>query len=116
MATNEVPLSLESIEQALLQFAYPGNYGSVRIQIRLLATAAREIMLDTEHRTVTRLDHAKSEQKINETNERFQRVRAAIAEKTREFCLSCPVCEIVGHFQDGKMASLELVKSGERLV
>jgi len=116
MAANQVPIALDSIEQALLQFAYPGNYGSVRIQLTILPTAAREIMLDTEHRTVTRLDHATTQQKINETNERFQRVRAAIAEQIREFRLSCPVSEIIANFQDGKIATLELVKSGERLV
>jgi hypothetical protein len=116
MATNEVPLPLDSIEQALLQFAIPGTWGSVRIQFQVLKVAAESINLICEHRAVTRLDVAKSEQKINQSNERFQRVRASIAEKAREFRLSCPVSEIVGHFQDGKMDRLELVKSGERLV
>jgi hypothetical protein len=116
MAPNEVPIALDSIEQALLQFAYPGNYGSVRIRLKVLKTAAEEILLTTEHRTVTRLDVATSEQKIIASNERFNRVRASIAEKARELRLTCPVSEIIAHFQDGRMASLELVKNGERLV
>jgi len=116
MASNQVPIALDSIEQALLQFASPGIYGSVRIQLEVLARAAAEIRLITEHRTVTRLDVAKSEQKINESNERFQRVRASIAEKARELRLSCPVSEIIGTFQDGKMASLEFVTTKERTI
>jgi hypothetical protein len=117
MAINQVPIALDSIEQALLQFAIPGTYGSVRIQLQVLKTAAEEILLTTEHRTVTRLDVAKSDpQKILATNERFNRVRMSIAEQARELRLSCPISEIIAHFQDGRMASLELVKSAERLV
>ena len=72
---NEVPISMDNIEQALLVFAIPGMYGSVRIKLRLLPTAATEVMLGVEHRTVTRLDVAKSEQHVIASNERYNRVR-----------------------------------------
>src|ERR1700676_3060524 len=53
---NEVPISMDNIEQALLHFAIPGMYGSVRIRLKLLPTAAQEMVLGIEHRTVTKLD------------------------------------------------------------
>jgi hypothetical protein len=112
---NEVPISIENIEQALLVFAIPGMWGSVRIRLKLLPTAGQEVMLGIEHRTVTRLDVAKSEQHIIASNERYNRVRECLAEKAHEFRVICPIVEIVGHFQDGKMSSLETGRTNERL-
>ena len=107
---------MDNIEQALLMFAIPGMWGSVRIKVRLLPTAAQEIMLAIEHRTVTRLDVTKSEQHVIASNERYNRVRECLAEKAREFRVICPIREVIGHFQDGKMSSIEIVRADERLV
>jgi hypothetical protein len=112
---NEVPISMDNIEQALLVFAIPGMYGSVRIKLRLLPTAATEVMLGVEHRTVTRLDVAKSEQHVIASNERYNRVRQCLAEKANEFRVICPIREVIGNFQDGKMSSVEIVRGDERL-
>jgi hypothetical protein len=113
---NEVPLSIQNIEDALLAFAIPGMYGSVRIRLKLLPTAAHEVMLAVEHRTVTRLDVTKSEQHIIASNERYNRVRQCLAEKAQEFRVVCPISEVIGHFQDGKMSSVEIVRENQRLV
>ena|ERR1700733_92130 len=113
---NEVPISMDNIEQALLHFAIPGMYGSVRIKLKLLPTAAHEVMLAVEHRTVTRLDVAKSEQHVIASNERYNRVRQCLAEKAHEFHVLCPIREVIGNFQDGKMSSVEIVRGDERLV
>jgi hypothetical protein len=112
---NEVPISMDNIEQALLVFAIPGMWGSVRIRLKLLPTAAQEVMLAVEHRTVTRLDVTKSEQHVIASNERYNRVRQCLAEKQHEFRVLCPISEVVGNFQDGKMSSVEIVRTNERL-
>jgi hypothetical protein len=113
---NEVLLSMQNIEDALLAFAIPGMYGSVRIKLKLRPTAADEVMLAIEHRAVTRLDVAKSEQHIIASNERYNRVRQCLAEKASEFRVICPIREVIGNFQDGKMSSVEIVRGDERLV
>src|ERR1700731_2446301 len=93
---NEVPISMDNIEQALLHFAIPGMWGSVRIRLKLLPTAAQEMVLGIEHRAVTRLDVSKSEQHVIASNERYNRVRQCLAEKASEFRVICPIKEIVG--------------------
>ena len=113
---NEVPLSIENIERALLVFAIPGMWGSVRIRLKLLPTAGHEVMLGIEHRTVTRLDVAKSEQHIIASNDRYNRVRQCLAEKAAEFRVICPVTDLIAHFQDGKLSTLDLGKATEMLV
>jgi hypothetical protein len=112
---NEVLISMENIEQALLHFAIPGMYGSVRIKLKLLPTASHEVMLSVEHRTVTNLQVAKSEQHVIASNERYNRVRQCLAEKANEFRVICPIREVIGNFQDGKMSSVEIVRGDERL-
>jgi len=112
---NEVPISIENIERALLVFAIPGMWGSVRIRLKLLPTAGNEVMLGIEHRTVTRLDVVKSEQHVIASNERYNRVRECLAEKAEQFKVLCLVTDLVAHFQDGKLSTLELGKVTERL-
>jgi len=113
---SDVPISTMNIEQALLSFAVPGIWGSVRIKIRPLRTAASEVMLLIEHRTVSRIDVAKAEQHVIASSERYNRVRSVLAEKADQFKLLCPVREIIGNFQDGKLSSLEIVNENQKLV
>jgi len=108
--TNELPLPIEKIEEALITFARPGMYGSVRIRLRLLPTAVFEIQQFTEYREITRPDVAKDEGPIKPSNERVNKVRNALQAKRHKFRLLAPVTELVGNFHDGSLSSLEVVE------
>jgi hypothetical protein len=110
---NEAAIPLDHIEQALLAFAIPGHYGSVRIHLKLLPTAVQAVMLDVEQHRITGRDVSKTEGLITATNERYNRVRSLLSEQAHEFRVICPVIEVVGQFQDGKMEKFEIGKAKE---
>ena len=114
--TNEAPLPLAEIEQALLSRAVPKSYSRVVIWLRLLPTAAHEVRLKIEYHDTTRPDVTKDENPIIPSNERYSRVRMALAEKLRDFRVICPVVRLEANFQDGKLSSLNIVKAEEKSV
>jgi hypothetical protein len=113
-AHNTVQLPLEAIERALAVHALPGFFGYVKIGVRLLPTAAHEVLLDVEHHTITRTNAVKEEVHVVASNDRFNSVRQTIQEKGTSFKVSCSVREIVGEFHDGFLKSLKVMSSEER--
>lgn len=114
-AHNTVQLPLDAIERILEKHALPGFFGYVKIGVRLLPTAAQEVMLDVEHHSITRTDIAKEEVHIVASNERTNSVRQTIRERGTEFKVSCSVRQLRGEFRDGFLKSLTVMSSEEQL-
>jgi|GEM_PF-5912609 len=116
LVVNSVELPLAEIELALLSRATPRTFSTVVIFVRLQPAAAHEVRLKVQWHDFTRPDNSNDDVPIIPSNERYNLVRMALAQKAQELRLFCPVAQIVGHFQDGKLVKFELVKVEDRFV
>lgn len=107
---NELDLPLERIEEALIQCAIPGFYGEVRFEIKVLQTAALEVELLQERKTLTQKDTARDDGPIVPSNDRTQRVRARLPEIQSHMRIVCPVSTIRALFKDGNLVTLEFTE------
>lgn len=108
---NQVEIPIIGIEDALIQCAVPGFWGQLIIGVRLLRSAALEIELQKETKTVAQSDSvAREAQPIAPSNDRVQKVRNRMAEVKEKLRVFCPVTSIRGAFKDGHLVSLEITE------
>lgn len=108
---NEVEIPLESIETALVQCAVPGFTGTLTVEVRLQPTAALEVELHTERKTVIPSDKVQRERAdtpVIPSNDRVNKVRSRMAEVQSRLKVICTVTSIRAVFKDGHLVSLEI--------
>jgi hypothetical protein len=111
---NVVEIPIAGIEDALVQCAVPGFWGQLIVEVRLLRTAALEVELHQEKRTITQTaDTERDTTRIVPSNERVQKVRSRMGEVQEKLRLFCPVTTIKGAFKDGQLVSLEITEREE---
>lgn len=106
----EIPIA--GIEDAFIQCAVPGFYGQLIVEVSLLKTAAFEVELHQEKRTITQTADSDTT-RIVPSNERVQKVRSRMSEVQEKLHLFCPVTSIKGAFKDGHLVSLEITEREE---
>ena len=107
---NEVEIPVDQIETALIQCAIPGFWGELMVEVYLEKTAAFEVKLRSERKTVTHPDTTRDQGMIVPSNERVQKVRAKLPELAEKFKLLCPVSSIRATFRDGHIMTFEVTE------
>lgn len=108
--SNEVEIPIGGVEDALVQCAVPGFWGHLTIEVRLQKTAALEVELHQEKRTITQTDTDRDTICVVPSNERVTKVRSRMGEVQEKLRLHCPVTSIRGMFKDGHLVSLEITE------
>lgn len=106
---NQIALPLQRIEEELLQCARPGWYGELCLEIQILESAAFEVNLKIERRTITNKDVTKDQTGLIPSNERFNKVRQRLSEVQEKFRLACPIYQMRALFKDGNLVSIEFL-------
>lgn len=104
---SQVDLPLDRIDEALVQCAIPGFWGELCVDVKVLPTAAFEVELHIERRTVTESATTKSDVAIVPSNERVNKVRQGFSQFARKFRLECPVSRLTARFRDGHLTSID---------
>ena len=108
---SHVDLPLDRIDEALVQCAVPGFWGSLDIEIHVCESAALEVELTCRRNTITQTNAiVKEEGTIVPSNERVNKVRRALSEYQSKFRIECPVAKARGTFRDGHLITFEITE------
>lgn len=111
---NQFEIPITGIEDALVQCAVPGFWGQLIIGVRLLPTAALEVELHKETKTITQTEAVtRDTERIVPSNDRVNKVRSRMREVQERLRVFCPVTSIKGAFKDGNLVSLEITEREE---
>lgn len=105
---NEVEIPLENIETALVQCAVPGFTGTLTVELHLQPSAALEVELHAERKTVTPTERERDTSPVVPSTERVNKVRSRMLELRSRLKVHCPVTSVRAVFKDGHLVSLEI--------
>lgn len=112
-ATNEVEIPIGRLEEAFLQAARPGFWGSIEAEVCLLATAGLEVDLIIRQKQVEQVLSTSERGPIVPSNHRTILVKNKLREFQNRFKLSTPVLSVKGNFADGELKNFEVVTAPE---
>lgn len=114
---NEVALPTKEIIDSLSNFAEPGYYGTIELELSLLTSASSHVKIVASYNHVTRPDPTSPRPEFRDSTkrqqaraERMDTLRRLMCENSQKFRILCPVVSIKGVFQDGVCSQLQVVE------
>jgi hypothetical protein len=106
--SNAVDIPIDTLEEAFIQAAVPGFFGSVTAEVCVRPTAGLEVELRIRKRVVEQCGSSKEQVPVVPSNHRVDKVRIKLRDFARRFTLSTPIVSVKGNFADGELKTFEV--------